>query len=475
LLALYACWRYHRDAPVTYANIEEHFKYGSTGGEIESGIPYAIWKAMPELFRDLLPDKTRHAGREYASFGFIYEDGRDLPIGASMRNVQGVERVFLNCAVCHAGTTRETPQSKPQVHLGMPANTILLGDLQRFLIACGKDPRFTPDRLMAQIIAQGGGRLDFLNRVIMRNYAIAMMRDRLLNLGDLFMFTTREPEFGPGRFDTFNPPKALLRFPMDKIPKQEWIGTCDFPSIWLQGPREGMQLHWDGNNTRVQERNRSAAFGTGAFPPTLDRKSLTRIENWLLTKGPDPFPYAINETLATRGKPLYAQYCSSCHGQSGTDFSGEFVGKVTPIGQIKTDRWRMDSYSDELCSAQNSLYAGYGDERFSHFRKTFGYANSPLDGVWLRAPYLHNGSVPTLRDLLEPATKRPSQFFRGYDVYDPARVGFVSNVASEGDKQFFSYDTTIDGNKNTGHEGKEFGTDLNSDEKDAIVEYLKKF
>jgi hypothetical protein len=64
--------------------------------------------------------------------------------------------------------------------------------------------------------------------------------------------------------------------------------------------------------------------------------------------------------------------------------------------------------------------------RFSHFRKTDGYANMPLDGIWLRAPYLHNGSVPNLRALLFPE-ERPAEFFRAYDVYDWANVGFVSS------------------------------------------------
>ena len=64
--------------------------------------------------------------------------------------------------------------------------------------------------------------------------------------------------------------------------------------------------------------------------------------------------------------------------------------------------------------------------RFTHFRKTNGYANMPLDGIWLRAPYLHNGSVPTLRALLFP-DERPASFYRGYDVYDWTNVGFVSS------------------------------------------------
>jgi len=121
------------------------------------------------------------------------------------------------------------------------------------------------------------------------------------------------------------------------------------------------------------------------------------------------------------------------------------------------------------------IFAGYENERFSHFRKTFGYANSPLDGIWLRAPYLHNGSVPSLRDLLEPSAQRPKAFYRGYDVYDQKKVGFVSDVENEKGRSYFRYDTEQPGNSNKGHEGKRYGTELSKAEKDALVEFLKTF
>ena len=89
-----------------------------------------------------------------------------------------------------------------------------------------------------------------------------------------------------------------------------------------------------------------------------------------------------------------------------------------------------------------------------------------------RAPYLHNGSVPTLRDLLEPPEARPASFFRGYDVYDPTKVGFVSDVPSKGARTFTRYDTAIPGNGNGGHV---YGTTLSDADKAAIVEYLKTF
>ena len=474
IAAIWAYVRFTSNSPVTYADAENQFKYGSTGGEIESGIPYAIWKALPGLFRDYLPPPGYVNGREYESFGFIYETGRDLPVGVSMRNVQGIDRVFLNCAVCHSGTVRDSPAGPRRVYLGMPANTVDLQAFSRFLFRAADDPRLTRD-LMGQIDAEGGHRLDCLNRLIVGKYAVYVLKDRLLMLLRMFSFMDHEPCFGPGRFDTFNPPKALLHFPMDRLSEQERIGICDFPSVWNQGQRKGMNLHWDGNNSKVEERNRSAAFGTGALPPTLDRKSVRRIENWLLTAKPPPFPYPVETGRAERGKVLYAEYCARCHGRDGQNFEGELVGQVTPIDRIGTSRRRLDSYTEELCAAQNTLYAGYDDERFSHFRKTNGYANAPLDGIWLRAPYLHNGSVPTLRDLLEPAARRPQTFYRGYDVYDPVKLGFVADVPSEGARQFFKIDTRIEGNGNSGHEGREYGTELPDAEKDAIVEYLKTF
>jgi len=199
------------------------------------------------------------------------------------------------------------------------------------------------------------------------------------------------------------------------------------------------------------------------------------MEGFIRTNTPPPWPYGIDGARSARGAVLYAQYCASCHGKSGTDFAGEQVGQVTPIERIGTDRHRLDSYSPELCANQNLLYAGYPEERFQHFRKTFGYANQPLDGIWLRGPYLHNGSVPTLRELLEPAAQRRSTFYRGYDVIDRSRVGFVSDVPQENGRRFFLFDTGLPGNGNRGHEGREYGTELSAPEKEALLEYLKTF
>jgi hypothetical protein len=255
-----------------------------------------------------------------------------------------------------------------------------------------------------------------------------------------------------------------------------------------------MQLHWVGNNTSLNERNLSAVFAS-TIPPTLDKCNLLRVANFLKALAPPAFPGTIDQALAARGEPIYNATCARCHGAAkppfrGADGAWDLVGTVVPLAKIGTDRWNFDAYTPELARVQNSLYSQYplansracpGDPearkypaRFTHFRKTDGYANSPLDGLWLRAPYLHNGSVPNLRALLEPSARRPVEFWRGYDVYDERDVGFVT-TGPRAEAEGWHYDTRLPGNGNQGHEGREYGTELAPDEKDALIEYLKTF
>jgi len=93
----------------------------------------------------------------------------------------------------------------------------------------------------------------------------------------------------------------------------------------------------------------------------------------------------------------------------------------------------------------------------------------PLDGVWLRAPYLHNGSVATLDELLERPAERRQRFYRGYDVYDRTRLGFISEGHAA--RRFGTlFDTTAPGNSNAGHP---YGLDLTAAQKKALLEFLK--
>jgi hypothetical protein len=98
------------------------------------------------------------------------------------------------------------------------------------------------------------------------------------------------------------------------------------------------------------------------------------------------------------------------------------------------------------------------------------YESRVLEGIWATAPYLHNGSVPTLADLLKPATERPATFKIG-PAYDPVNLGLAI------DQTMFNYtmQTTDCSDRNSGNSrcGHEFGTQLSPAEKRALLEYLK--
>ena len=502
----YFALRLSSDRAEAFADPVAQFKYGSTGGDRNFGLPYPMWAAMPTLFRDLMPEGREDEG--WAAFGLIFEPahalppemGRKRPVGTSLRNHMGIDRIFLNCAGCHAGQVRAAPGGDRMIVAGMPSNTVDLSAFQDFLAAAARDERFNGQRFVAEIDARGI-EIDWINRMAMKLFGVAIVRERLLTIVDRFDFVAHSPTFGPGRFDTFNPAKALMNWDFDALPERERIGVVDFPSVWLQGPKRGMQLHWDGNSVKVEERNRSAAFGTGATPPLLDRESIARMEAWLDEAEPprfaDLFPDRFDAPLAEAGATVYARECARCHGASGRDFSGGEVGKVTSIDQVGTDRARLDNYTHDLSVNQNVLYAEFGTERFQAFRKTHGYANAPLDGLWLRAPYLHNGSVPTVRDLLTPPDERPRMFLRGHDVYDPDALGFVSDPAAIDPAEharLFCFVAHADGAAGcpagvpemngtcpsgscpgNGNGGHLWGTELPAAQKRALIEHLKTF
>jgi hypothetical protein len=144
------------------------------------------------------------------------------------------------------------------------------------------------------------------------------------------------------------------------------------------------------------------------------------------------------------------------------------VGRTTDIDDIGTDRHRYEVFNQELADKFNSIGVGY-TWKFKGYRRSPGYQNVLLDGVWARGPFLHNGSVPNLRDLLEVPESRTKVFYRGYDVYDPERVGFTT-AGPDAERFGFKYETSLPGNSNSGHL---FGTDLSPDDKNALVEYLK--
>jgi hypothetical protein len=164
---------------------------------------------------------------------------------------------------------------------------------------------------------------------------------------------------------------------------------------------------------------------------------------------------------------------------------------VIPLAEIGTDPERADAWTREAADSANRTVRNLTGIRRTPMGKPdgAGYIAIQLDGAWLRAPYLHNGSVPTLRALLEPPDRRPASFYRGYDVLDRINGGFISRRCGSmtpgapastetgqwgcmPDDRGWLFDTGERGNGNGGHT---YGVDLSESDKRALVEYLKTF
>jgi hypothetical protein len=428
-----------------------HFKYGSVGIEDNEGLPYWIWQALPRLFADKLPGPGG-----YGSLGILWEPGRELPVGFSKKHVV-VDRVAINCAFCHTTSVRRAVGGPPVLYPGGPSNLTNPQAYVRFLQACAADPRFTASDLLAEIgkLTQ----LSWTDSLLYRLVYVPGTRKALLRQKQEYAWMASRPDWGPGRIDPFNP----VKFRILKLPVDATIGNSDMVPVWNMKPRVGMALHWDGLSASLREVILSSAIGDGASRKSIDLDSLKRVEDWLLEAQPPKFPYDVDAALAAQGAGVYADRCAPCHA-----FGQSRAGTVIPIDEVGTDRHRLDMWTAQAAEAYNAFATGY-EWKFTGFRKTGGYVAVPHDGLWIRAPFLHNGSVPTLADLLEEPARRPSVFYRGYDVYDADRVGFVSSGPAA-ERAGFKVDTTLPGNGNHGHL---WGTDLPPDAKRALLEYLK--
>jgi processive rubber oxygenase RoxA-like protein len=465
------------DEPVDFAKEEDHFKYGSIGSDnLTRGLPFWIWKVLPEMFPEHLP-QTGKGG--YEAFGLIVEPGIDRPIGFSKRRIWNyIDFVGPNCAFCHVSTIRKTADGPPETVLGMPGNTVDIEKFFFFLFDTAKDRRFTVSNVM-RYVERANPDMGFMKRMVYR-VLVYIYRRKVICLSREFDFLKTMPEFGPGRVETWTPYKRTLLVPALPVSAP---GITDFPPIWNQKVREELKLrlHWDGNNPVLLERNLVAASGVvGRDLKALDLPRLRRVTKYIENLKPPKYKEMIPEDredlrikqqeLIAKGIDIYQKNCFECH-----DPGGERFDKVERVERLGTDRNRVDAFTEDLEGELNKVgpifvMGGTDSWMLRNFKRTKGYVNTLLDGIWLRAPYLHNGSVPTLRDLLKKPDQRPKKFYRGNDVYDWDNVGFKWDVPEQNGRTFFLYDSAEKGNDNGGHI---YGTELPEDEKDALIEYLK--
>jgi mono/diheme cytochrome c family protein len=458
---IFAWLKFFRDVPQPpFATEADWFKYGSFGGEATTGLPYWIWLEMPKIFPDLLPGPGG-----YTSLGVIWERGEEMPVGFAKRTL-GFARVTENCALCHTTTYRLSADQAPTVVVGAPAHALNAQKLIHFLSAAAADPRFNADHFLAAI--EKDTALSLFDRLSYRFLIIPLTRSALLQQGREFawMENPSRPAWGLGRDDAFNLPKYNVAF----LPVDGSVGQARFGDLWRldQRARPGLWFNWGGESPAVRTVLVDSSIGFGPLPGPAYEEKLARLGRFLGDLAPPPWPYAsgpyaVDRARAQAGRQVYEKECADCHEPGGARFA-----RTVPLAEIGTDPNRADTWSQASADAVNRTITLEGYLR-PLLAKRDGYLSGPLDGLWLRAPYLHNGSVPNLRELLEPPERRSAFFFTGYDVLDPVNVGFVA-TGPQAEQAGFRLDTRERGNGNAGHV---YGVALAAADKASLIEYLK--
>jgi hypothetical protein len=151
-------------------------------------------------------------------------------------------------------------------------------------------------------------------------------------------------------------------------------------------------------------------------------------------------------------------------GGNFVDLEKAHIDLRSRVGVLKAAAGRLNG----MITPKGSAVGASADEQakvtVSNATVKVGYKARPLNGIWATAPYLHNGSVPNLAELLKPPAERVKTFHLGSQEYDPVNVGFKDDPADP------LFDTTADGNSNAGHD---YGGKLTADERKDLLEYLK--
>jgi hypothetical protein len=268
------------------------------------------------------------------------------------------------------------------------------------------------------------------------------------------------PVSGPGREDLFGALSlALFGEPQPYAPVKYGL-------VWNLENRYWVQ--WDGNTRSPIQRNVLAALGLGA--PLVGKRghldfALVKRQTDLTEKIRSPkYPFAIDQAAAKRGAAAFQDKCAVCHLNEESD------QRLHSADELGTDPARANAFTETQADRFNNLLAtldvpSYKPTQSPDVRSTQRYWAPSMGGVWARSPYLHNGSVRTMAELLTAPANRAKTFHRGSRMYDAAHMGYTDEGA-------FVFDTSAAGNGNAGHD---YGSDLTPAQKHDLIEYLKTF
>lgn len=246
--------------------------------------------------------------------------------------------------------------------------------------------------------------------------------------------------------------------------------STDTPPLWHVGKKN--TLYYTGTGRGNFPKLLLQASVLGVPDSSHSRKSVERFKDvyaWLRELEPPAYPGEIDRPLAAAGEPLFTEHCSGCHGTYGE--AATYPNKIIHLNVIKTDRLYADYIQNSnIIDWYNSSWFATSTPQ-SSFEPLPGYVAPPLDGIWASAPYFHNGSVPTVYEVLN-SKARTERWTRSGEArpkdYDHKKLGWHYDPAPKSKK--WTFDTTKPGFSNVGHY---FGDKLTEDERWAVIEYLK--
>lgn len=397
---------------------------------------WTVWE--PDLQeRARIASKQERRRMTFERYGFIHREFDDtgLPLGYTD---DGRGNLAPNCLSCHGG--KVAGRSYPGLANTHQDLTTLVKDRAALQ---AKDRGRDPDR--ARAFAGFGIPLNFvrgLTNATQFSVVLAAMRDEDLNLVE------------------FRLSVPLVHNDMDAPPwwhyKRKDRIFCD--AMAPKTTRTLMQFAMSPTVTGEQIRS---------WEPDFDL-----VKAFIESLEPPPYPFAVDRGRAREGRKIFNRSCSGCHGTYGE--KGEYPGKVVALEKVGTDPIRLGAVSRTSKESYNrSWFSNYGKHPAELEPK--GYIAPPLDGIWATAPYLHNGSIPTLYHLFHP-DERPRVWERDENGYDRKRIGLaveefnaVPAGLSPRERRRF-YDASLRSHGNRGHL---FPDRLTEEEKIRVLEYLK--
>lgn len=455
---------------------EAIFTRTGIGDPYRTGLPYPVFLALLRAFPRTFGDSPQAlAGK----FGFVARatdptsDDADLraglPIGMHLTTdpITNVPFVVTNCALCHTERLRWNGGEATIVGLGNKRVRIHAYDAA--FAAITTQPGFTVEklgRLARQAASEHGVRWPDEYADAFVAATLAALRTRAADRAELHALAAAGP---PGRvavIEAFVP--ALRQLSGKHIGYARETGWAKVPDVI--GFPQRVTLSWDASqegpmDVLVVE----ADIAAGARVEWYERHPFQGASLGAFLRQPAPrpaFPGTIDRGLAERGRALFEQRCSDCHGTYARDGQPiEYDESIIELADIGTDPARANAATDSFERVANdpALTRGY-----TKFRRTFGYVPPVLTNVWARAPYGHVAQWPSLAVLALPPEQRPTKFVVDLDApYDLAAVGVATRAA--GSPGTYAHDATKPGFSVAGHP---FLADLGGDAA-AVIEYLK--